>query len=117
MATGRIRAQVTRLRDGRVLAAGGVKLISQPVEGGYSVTEGAPLDSTEIYDPSTDKWSPGPPLLAPRQSGHAITLADGSVLVFGGYVESPPEEPNPDTGTPGPCPEPLATTERLQPAP
>lgn len=113
MGTGRIRAQVTLLRDGRVLVAGGVELRSEPVDGGYSVTEVAPLDSTEIYDPATDTWTPGPRLLGARQGGHAITLADGSVLVFGGYVEKPPEPGIPDTGTPGRCPTPLATTERL----
>jgi hypothetical protein len=113
MAQGRIRAQVTLLADGRVLVAGGVELISQAVDGGYSVTEGKPLATTEIYDPSTDTWTAGPKLLSPRQGGHAITLADGSVLVFGGYVESPPPDTSPDTGTPGPCPTPLATTERL----
>ena len=115
MATGRIRAQGTMLQDGRVLVAGGVELRSEPVDGGYSVTEGPPLASTEIYDPVDDTWSAGPSLLAPRQGGHAITLADGSVLVFGGYVETPPEEPNSDTGTPGPCAEPQSTTERLAP--
>jgi hypothetical protein len=113
MATGRIREQVAVLPDGRVLVIGGVPLDSEAVDGGYSVTEGAPLTSTEIYDPATDTWSPGPSLLSARQGGHATTLADGSVLVFGGYAETPSQEPSPDTGTPGPCPEPLATTERL----
>ncbi len=112
MAQGRIRGQVTVLPDGRVLVAGGVELRSEPVDGGYSVTQGAPLDSTEIYDPANDAWIAGPRLLAPRQGGQAITLADRSVVVFGGYGEVP-HQPNPDTGTPGPCPTPLATTERL----
>ena len=117
MTTGRIRAQGTLLSDGRLLVAGGVQLISEPVDGGYSVQEGAILDSTEIYDPAANTWSPGPSLLGPRQGGHAITLADGSVLVFGGYVETPVEMPEPDTGTPGVCPAPLTTTERLPAAP
>jgi hypothetical protein len=116
MAQGRTRAQVTVLPDGRVLVAGGVPLTSSAVDGGYSVTEGPALASTEIYDPATDSWSAGPSLLGPRQGGQAITLGDGSVLVFGGYVESPPPDTSPDTGTPGPCPTPLATSERLQPA-
>jgi hypothetical protein len=116
MAQSRIRGQVTVLRDGRVFVAGGVALISEAVEDGYAVSEGSPLASSEIYDPATDAWSPGPSLLGPRQGGHAVTLADGSVLVFGGYVESPPPDTSPDTGTPATCPTPLATTERLQPA-
>jgi hypothetical protein len=116
MAQGRIRSQVTVLPDGRVLVAGGVELHSEAVEGGYSVTEGAPLDSTEIYDRATDAWSAGPRLLEPRQGGQAITLADGSVVVFGGYRDVP-DTPNPDTGTPGPCPTPRASTERLYAVP
>jgi hypothetical protein len=116
MAQGRTRAQVTMLSDGRVLVAGGVELKSAAVDGGYAVTEGAPLASTEIYDPATNMWSPGPSLRGPRQGGQAITFGDGSVLVFGGYVESPPPDTSPDTGTPGTCPTPLATTERLRPA-
>jgi hypothetical protein len=81
------------------------------------VTEGPALDSTEIYDPVADAWAPGPSLAEPRQDGHALALADGSVLVFGGYQEAPEQPPIVDTGTPGPCPEPLATTERLQSVP
>ena len=115
MSQPRIRPQVTLLSDGRVLAAGGVELKVETVEGGTSVTEGAPLASTEIYDPAADSWSAGPAPLSPRQAGHAITLSDGSVVLFGGFVESPPGDDNPDTGTPGPCSTPLATTERLGP--
>jgi hypothetical protein len=115
MSQPRVRPQLTLLSDGRVLAAGGVELKVDTVEGGTSVTEGAPLATTEIYDPATDTWSAGPALLSPRQAGHAITLPDGSVVVFGGFVESPPGDDNPDTGTPGPCSTPLATTERLGP--
>jgi hypothetical protein len=116
MAQGRIRAQVTLLPDGRVLVAGGVALTSTAVTDGYQVTEGDPLASTEIYDPAKDTWTAGPKLLSPRQGGHAITLADGSVLVFGGYVKSPPPDTGGDTGNPSTCPTPLATTERLGPS-
>jgi len=117
MAIGRVRAQITVLPDGRVLVAGGVPLTSEAVDGGYSVTEGPALRSTEIYDPAVDAWSAGPELLEARQGGHAIALTDGSVLVFGGYTETPEEKPSPDTGTPGRCPDPLATSERLQSVP
>ena len=117
MAQGRIRSQIALLPDGRVLVTGGVPLTSEAVDGGYSVTEGPPLTSTEIYDPGADTWTAGPDLLEARQGGHAITLADGSVLVFGGYSATPQEEPSPDTGTPGPCPEPSATSERLRSLP
>ena len=113
MATGRIRSQITLLPDGRVLVAGGVELTSEAVDGGYSVTEGAPLTSTEIYDPRADSWTAGPDLLEARQAGHAMTLSDGSVLTFGGYTATPKQVPTQDTGEPGPCPDLLATSERL----
>ena len=116
MAQGRIRQQMTLLSDGRVLVAGGVELRPTPVEGGTSVTEGPPLASTEIYDPRADDWTASPSLLEPRQDGHAVTLIDGSVLVFGGYTATPEGQPGSDTGTPGPCPEPLASSERLTPS-
>jgi hypothetical protein len=116
MTQGRVRAQITLLPDGRVLVAGGVPLTSTAVDGGYSVTEGPALATSEIYDPKTNSWTAGLSLKSPRQGGRAITLEDGSVLVFGGHVETPPQAPGGDTGTPSTCPTPLATTERLGPS-
>lgn len=111
MRDGRNGAQVTRLADGRVLVAGGMSISSRAVDGGYSVTEDGVTDTTEIYDPASDRWSPGPRLLAPRQAGYATTLTDGSVMVYGGFVKVV-EEPGQDTGSTD-CPPPIAETERL----
>ena len=47
-----------------------------------SVTSGA----TDIYDPVTNGWSPGAPLVRPRYRHTAGLLANGSVLVAGGLV-------------------------------
>jgi len=116
MAQGRVRAQITLLPDGRVLVAGGVPLTSTPVDGGYSVTEGPAIATSELYDPKTNTWTPGLSLHSARQGGQAMTLVDGSVVVFGGYVETPDEAPGADTGTPSTCPTPSATTERLGPS-
>jgi hypothetical protein len=112
-AEGRVRMQLTLLHDGRVLMTGGAAMVVQSLAEGNTVTEGPALATTEIYDPAANTLTAGPSLLAPRQGGHAVTLADGSVLVFGGYDEVPPDEGNGDTGDPGPCPEPLTSTERL----
>jgi hypothetical protein len=116
MRDGRVRAQAADLADGRVLVAGGMSISSHAVDGGYSVTEDGVSDTTEIYDPESDTWTGGPRLLSPRQAGYAIELADGSVLVYGGYASEPRSEPSPDTGS-GECPPPMLETERLHPVP
>ena len=105
MQTGRAHAQVTRLADGRILVAGGVRPADQRA-----------LDTTEIYDPATDTWTSGPKLLTPRQRGYAMTMSDGSVLVYGGHGATPDGTPGTDTGSED-CPPPIATTERVFLAP
>ena len=111
MHDGRVDAQVTALADGRVLVAGGMSISSRAVDDGYSVTEDGVSDATEIYDPRSDTWTPGPRLGSPRQGGYAKALRDGSVLVYGGYVSSPVSE-TPDTGSIH-CPPAIPETERL----
>jgi len=65
----------TFLGDGKVLVAGGL---------------GGP-ESTEIYDPASMSFSPGPTLLEPRAGSHTATLlADGRVLIAGGWLQSRP---------------------------
>jgi len=113
---GRANAQMTLLPDGRVLVAGGTEVTPEAVANGELQVGGPALQTTEIYDPAADTWTSGPPMLEPRQGGRAVTLADGSVLVFGGYGEVPPTT-SLAPGDPGPCPEPMATTERLIPGP
>jgi Kelch motif/Galactose oxidase, central domain len=61
----------TRLRDGRVLIAGGYA--DQDV-----------LDSAQLYDPATNSFSSAGSMTT-RRSGHTATLlADGRVLIAGG---------------------------------
>ncbi len=100
MATPREGAMIARLADGRVLVAGGAS--GDAESGGVHA-----LATTEIYDPVTDRWSAGPDLLEPRKDGHALVLADGSVLIHGGDASF-----NVDGDVPW-CPEPLTSTERL----
>ena len=68
---------LTLLPDGRVLAAGGV----HPTNIHYGV-----YSTTEIFDPVTNSWSPGPELSEPRIHHSATLLPDGRVLLVGGFV-------------------------------
>lgn len=73
---GRAFHQASKLSDGRVVVTGGVHA-------------GAALSTTVVFDPATGKWASGPAMRAPR-SGHAqVVLADGSVLVVGGFAGTP----------------------------
>ena len=103
MSTPRSLAQAVVLADGRVLVAGGST--------GKDFANGKALTSTELYDPATDRWTPGKDLLEARYGGHALALQDGSVLILGGANDF-----NTEGDTPW-CPTPLVTTERLSPPP
>jgi hypothetical protein len=61
------------LTDGRILVAGGVNS-PPPVA----------LASTEVFNPATSSFSPGPSLSLPRTGHGSALLADGSVLVVSG---------------------------------
>jgi len=69
----------TRLRDGRVLIAGG----DEPVDG--------VLASAEIYDPRTGTSLPTGSMAVPRSGHTAIMLHDGRVLIagWGGGQDAP----------------------------
>lgn len=73
---------VVGLRDGRVLLVGGVR--------GTSTTgvAGASYGSTWLYDPDTDAWSRGGLLSNARADAAIARLADGRVLVAGGFFYS-----------------------------
>ena len=61
------------LHDGRVLLAGGWRAETRQ-----------DVATVDLYDPSTQTWAAGPPLLDPRRDASAVTLRDGRVLVLGG---------------------------------
>lgn len=69
----------SQLPDGKVLSVGGcIELCSQQnVANAY------------LFHPGTGKWSAAAPLHVGREDGAAVTLADGRVLVVGGF--GPPE--------------------------
>ena len=66
---GRFQAAVIAF-EGRVWAVGGCESWS-------------PLNSVEIYDPSTDTWCMGPSLTGPRR-GCGIAVRKGQLIVVGG---------------------------------
>ncbi len=69
---------VNRLIDGRVL-----------VVGGYDASASATLlRSTELFDPTTGKWSAGPDLPGARYFHSTALLGDGRLLVAGGDAAS-----------------------------
>ena len=63
----------TLLDDSRVLIAGG------------SGAGGAPLTTTEIYDPATDTTVAGPTMSVARLAHTATLVPDGRVLIAGGF--------------------------------
>jgi N-acetylneuraminic acid mutarotase len=99
MNSARSSAASALLADGRVLVAGG-----RYIDLAHDVRF---LDSSEVWDPATGKWSRTGRLDAPRVGASAVTLADGRVLIVGG-ITSPTDEPtelasaevyDPDRGT------------------
>src|SRR5439155_1607769 len=68
---------VTLLKDCQVLAAGGRR------------TNDTEVASADLYNPSTDTWTPEPSMSRARGGIFAVTLEDGRVLVVGGENEDP----------------------------
>ena len=79
--------RATRLADGRVLFTGGC---TEPGCGGFDAAR-----TVDVYDPATQRMTVGPQMGSPRASGSATLLADGRVLLVGGY----PGEGEPATAT------------------
>lgn len=78
MTTARRGHTATRLADGRVLIAGGVTCCDSAGEGFAS--------TAEIYDPRTDIFQATGSLVNARGFHAATLLADGRVLLTGGFV-------------------------------
>ena len=65
------------LSDGRVLIAGGIRIAN----GVFN----ARLSSAEIFDPATGNFAPTASMVTDRQNAAAVSLANGTVLVTGGF--------------------------------
>ena len=76
----RVFHSMTLLPDDRVLVVGGEDPAGE---------RNAPHSSTEIFDPRTETWSPGPDLAAPRFDHSATLLPDGRVFLVGGIGVNP----------------------------
>ncbi len=77
MNTPRYLHTATPLANGKVLVAGGYHIPSLGSE--------LNLASTELYDPTSDTWSPAGSLATARSLHTATLLPNGKVLVVGGY--------------------------------
>jgi hypothetical protein len=73
MSTARLGAAAVRLRDGRVLVAGGEN------------NSGIAINSVEIYSPKTARWAKASPMNYARVNPTATLLSNGTVLITGGY--------------------------------
>jgi hypothetical protein len=79
---GRSMLTAHTLPDGRVIVIGGSSQSAGAVQ--------VPLDSIELYDPGTDKWTVAQYKLSTGRTWHASALVrDGTVLVMGGYNAAP----------------------------
>lgn len=77
LTTARMSHTATLLNDGTVLVVGG--------QTGQRYTNYQPLGSAERFDPRTGQWTAAGTLRNPRTAHTATLLADGRVLVAGGW--------------------------------
>jgi hypothetical protein len=77
MLTGRLGQAASLLPDGRVLVAGGKR-------DGIGPTD--IFSSAEIYDPATGAWTATLDMRVGRSAHTATALADGRVLIVGGFA-------------------------------
>jgi len=79
----RIFHSVTVLPDGRVLVTGGYTDNWVPANGGFAASPTS-LNSAELYDPATGRWSVTANLNTTRNFHTGTLLPNGKVLVAGG---------------------------------
>jgi hypothetical protein len=82
MLTPRMGHTATVLADGRVFVTGGLQAMTVTPTALSAVHDAT--NTTEIYDPVTNVWTPGPNLRTPRAAHTAVTRPDGKILLIGG---------------------------------
>ena len=86
-----IGAVLTALPNGSALLAGGT-----PWRGGFDGPGPSPVATAMTYEPSTNTWIQAPNMSTPRFGATATAMADGRVLVVGGYDRMVKQLPNQD---------------------
>jgi hypothetical protein len=86
MSAARAGHGASRMGDGRVLITGG--LASFDLLNPLSIFTGIQV-STEVFDPATGVFAPGPNLLEARAMHTSTTLTNGQVLIAGGITLIP----------------------------
>ena len=89
MSVARARHTATLLPDGEVLVTGGATT--------YQGESGSVTSSAEIYSPRTNAWRAAAPMSHPRYVHGAVLLADGRVLVAGGWYGTSNSDPSHET--------------------
>jgi WD40 repeat protein len=84
---------LTNLKDGTVLSAGGI------IYPGGTQSNFPSVNSAFVYQPSTDTWSATGDMTTQRNTAIASLLQDGTALVFGGTSDASSELFDPSTGT------------------
>jgi Galactose oxidase, central domain len=85
----RVSHTATLLNDGRVLVTGGLSCCHDPPDPTFDFF----ALSAEIYDPSTDSFSPTGTMKVARGLHAAALLSDGRVLISGGNGNDPDGSP------------------------
>ncbi len=84
MAGPRAAHTATLLNDGRVLLTGGNTMFAILSAGNYITVFSTSINTTEIYNPVTNTFTPGPIMSSKRLAHEAVKLPNGTVLVVGG---------------------------------
>ncbi|MFM1871296.1 MAG: hypothetical protein RL398_718 [Planctomycetota bacterium] len=82
MGTPRMGHTANLLPNGKVLVTGGLQALTV-VPTQLSAVRDA-VATTELYDPATDSWTPGPNLRTPRAAHTSLVRPDGKILLIGG---------------------------------
>lgn len=97
----------TPLEDGRVLVSGGYAPVSRDIPNVFDRATDLSIALSELYDPSSGRWSDSGSMVSSRFLHTATALPDGRVLAAGG-ANDPPGQLNPAV--------PVSSTEVWDPA-